>query len=149
VKTSLSLLRFAALLLLVGASPYLLAAQPCSDMPYLHQNKFDPQPIELQQLSGHAVDQNGHPVTQLCVGLFNTQQHKLVRYAQSDAKGNFTVNTDGLPDGEYRLVGHILGFGPANAIIDIKSRSQHKTLLVVHMNLPTDPNCSLVELSKE
>ena len=67
-----------------------LSAQACGNMPYLHQNKFDPEPIELSHVQGTAADQNGASVAQLCVGLFSAQKHELVRYAQSDAKGAFS-----------------------------------------------------------
>lgn len=68
-----------------------LSAQACGNMPYLHQNKFDPEPIELSHVQGTAADQNGASVAQLCVGLFSAQKHELVRYAQSDAKGAFST----------------------------------------------------------
>ncbi len=126
-----------------------LSAQACSNMPYLHQNKFDPEPIELSHVQGAAADQNGAPVAQLCVGLFSAQKHELVRYAQSDAKGVFSLDTNGLPDGEYRLVGQLLGFCPANAIIDINSHSPQKKPIVIHMNLPGADTCSTVQVSKK
>ena len=126
-----------------------VSAQACSNMPYLHQNKFDPEPIELRHVQGTAADQNGAPVAQLCVGLFSAQQHELVRYAQSDAKGAFSLDTKGLPHGEYRLVGQLLGFCPANAIIDINSHSPQKKPLVIHMNLPGTDTCSTVQVSKK
>jgi hypothetical protein len=131
-----------AMLLSCGANT--LYSQTCKDMPYLHQNKFDPKPIELSQVQGTAVDQNGTLLTQLCVGIFAGPDHTLVRYAQSDSKGVFLVDTKGLPDGEYRLVGQLIGFCPANAIIEIKPRSRHKKPLVVHMNLPGTDTCSYV-----
>ncbi|MGB2636970.1 MAG: carboxypeptidase-like regulatory domain-containing protein [Candidatus Acidiferrum sp.] len=126
-----------------------LSAQACSNMPYLHQNKFDPEPIELSHVQGTAVDQNGAPVARLCVGLFSTQKHELVCYAQSNAKGTFSLDTKGLPDGEYRLIGQLLGFCPANAIIDINSHSTQKKPIVVQMNLPGTDTCSTVQLGKK
>ncbi len=130
---------------LLGCGANTLSAQACKDMPYLHQNRFDPKPIELGQVQGTAVDQNGSVLTQLCVGLFTGPDHTLVRYAQSDSKGLFRVDTKGLPDGEYRLVGQLLGFCPANAIIDVKSHSHQRKPLVVHMNLAGTDTCSYVE----
>ncbi|MGB7437050.1 MAG: hypothetical protein WBR26_05765 [Candidatus Acidiferrum sp.] len=123
--------------------------QPCSNIPYLHQNKFDPQPLELHRVQGAALDQNGKPVAQLCLGLFSTPDHKLMRFAQADRNGNFSLDTHDLPDGEYRLVGQLIGFCPANAIIDINSHFRHKKPLVVHMNLPGTDTCSYVELRKK
>lgn len=118
-------------------------------MPYLHQNKFDPQPIELAQVHGTAVDENGSPIAQLCVGIFSEPGHKLLRYAQSANNGKFSVDMKGLPDGEYRLVGHLTGFCPANAILSINSHSHQKKPLVVHMNLPGTADCSYVQLRKK
>lgn len=143
------ILRVALATALFACGATALSAQACSNMPYLHQNKFDPEPIELSHVQGTAADQNGAPVAQLCVGLFSAQKHQLVRYAQSDAKGVFSVDTKGLPDGEYRLVGQLLGFCPANAIIDIKSHSPEKHSLVVRMNLPGTDSCSTVQLAKK
>lgn len=59
------------------------------------------------------------------------------------------MDTNGLPDGEYRLVGQDAGFCPANQIIRIKPRSSQKRLLVVHMNVRGIDACSYVELSKK
>src|SRR5215472_2348311 len=100
-----------------------LHAQGCEGMPYLHQNRFDPKPLELEGVRGIAVDQNGNVMAQLCVGLFSEPDHQLLRYAQSDNKGAFTVETKGLPDGQYRFVGQLVGFCPANAVVNINSRS--------------------------
>jgi hypothetical protein len=118
-------------------------------MPYLHQTKFDPKPIELAELDGTVVDQNGTALPQLCVGLFSTPDHNLMRYAQADSHGAFTLDTKGLPDGEYRLVGQLLGFCPVNAIIDINSHFPQKKPLVLHMNLPGNTACSYVDVLKK
>ena len=117
-------------------------------MPYLHQNRFDPKPLELEGVRGIAVDQNGNVMAQLCVGLFSEPDHQLLRYAQSDNKGAFTVETKGLPDGQYRFVGQLVGFCPANAVVNINSRSQKKKLLEVHMSLPGTTTCSYVKVRK-
>ena len=61
-------------------------------MPYLHQNRFDPKPLELEDVRGIAVDQNGNVMAQVCVGLFSEPDHQLLRYAQSDNEGAFTVD---------------------------------------------------------
>jgi len=137
-------------LLSLSLSPVLFA-QACQTMPYLHQNKFDPHPLELARVRGRAVDENGMAVAQLCIGIFSEPDHKLLRYAQSGENGKFNVDTNGLADGEYRLVGYIPGFCPANAILNISSNShsQHKRALVIRMNLPGTADCSDVQLSKK
>lgn len=134
---------------LLGSANVPLFAQDCKNMAYLHQNQFDPKPIELWQVQGTAVDRNGTSLQQLCVGIFTASELTLVRYAQTDSNGIFSVDTNGLPDGEYRLVGELIGFCPANAIINIKSHSSHKEPLVVHMNLPGIDPCSYVKRAKE
>jgi hypothetical protein len=136
------ILKLSLFVLFLGTGQPAVAQQPCSGTPYLHQNKFDPKPIELAQLTGTVVDHNGAALPQLCVGLFSPQDHRLLRYAQADSQGAFTLDTKGLPDGEYRLVGQLLGFCPANAIIDINSHFRQKKPLVVHMNLPGNSACS-------
>ena len=60
-----------------------------------------------------------------------------------------SLDTKGLPDGEYRLIGQLLGFRPANAIIDINSHSTQKKPIVVQMNLPGTDTCSTVQLGKK
>jgi hypothetical protein len=151
VKINFLALRIVAAAVLFLCSAHLAFAQPqpCSNMPYLHQTKFDPKPIEVAELTGTVVDQNGAALPQLCVGLFSTPDHQLVRYAQADRQGDFTLDTKGLPDGEYRLVGQLLGFCPANAIIDINSHSRQKKPLVLHMNLPGNTACSYVDVKKK
>src|SRR5271157_1853130 len=130
-------------------SANVLFAQECKNMAYLLQNHFDPKPIDLRQVQGTAVHRNGTALQQLCVGIFTASELTLVRYAQSDSNGIFSVDTNGLPDGEYRLVGELMGFCPANAIINIKSNSSHKEPLVVHMNLPGIDPCSYVKRAKK
>jgi hypothetical protein len=126
-----------------------LFAQDCKNMAYLHQNQFDPKPIELRQVQGTAIDQNGTALGQLRVGIFKAPELTLVRYDQSDGNGFFSLDTNGLPDGEYRLVGELIGFCPANAIINIKSHSTHSKPLVIHMNLPGVDPCSYVKRAKK
>jgi hypothetical protein len=138
------------LILFLCTGEFVLAQpQPCSSMPYLHQNKFDPKPIKLAELTGTVVDQNGTALPQLCIGIFSSQDHRLLRYTQADSHGSFTLDTKGLPDADYRLVGQLLGFCPANAIIDVNAHFRHKKPLVVHMNLPSNTACSYVDVKKE
>jgi hypothetical protein len=118
-------------------------------MAYGHENQIDPKPIELRQVQGAALDPNGTVIPYLCVGIFSEPEHKLLRYTQSDNKGTFAVDTNGLPDGEYRLIGQVDGFCPANAIIRIKSYSHQKKPVKVHMNVRGIDTCSYVELSKK
>ncbi len=132
-----------ALLAVCFASP--VFAQACSAMPYLHQNQFDPEPIPISQLHGTAIDQNGNALPKLCVGIFSEPDHTLVRYAQSDARGEFELDTKTLLAGEYRLVGQLLGFCPANAILNLRPNSHLKNPIVLHMNVAGAGTCSYVK----
>ncbi len=149
MKTRNWILRAAFSVALLGSSANSLFGQGCKEMAYAHENQIDPKPIELRQVQGTAVDPNGTAIPQLCVGIFTEPAHKLVRYAQSDNNGVFAVDTNGLPDGEYRLVGQVTGLCPANAILTIKSHSRRKKSLVLHMNVRGIDSCSYVGLEKK
>jgi hypothetical protein len=149
MKNATLILRLLLSGVLFGCSATALVGQVCKEMAYGHENQIDPKPIELRQVQGTGLDPSGTVAPQLCVGIFSEPEHKLLRYAQSDDKGAFTVDTNGLPDGEYRLVGHASGFCPANAIIRIKSHSHQKKAVIVHMNVRGIDTCSYVELGKK
>ena len=125
-----------------------LHGQACKGMVYDHQNQIDPNPIELREIKGQAIDPSATEMAGLCVGVFTESEHELVKYAQSDEHGNFSLSTENLPDGEYRLVGQSPGFCPANARIRIKARSRQMKTLLVHMSARGIDSCSYVELSK-
>jgi len=118
-------------------------------MVYSHENQIDPKTIELRRIQGTAVDPNGMVIPQLCVGIFTESEHKLMRYTQSDDTGVFVVDTNGLPDGDYRLVGKIVGFCPANAMLRIKSHTHKKRRLLLRMNVRGIDSCSSVGLDKK
>lgn len=133
---------------LLACSAGAACGQGCEQMVYRHQNQIDPKAIELRQVRGTGLDPEGIAVAQLCIGIFSGPEHKLVRYAASDNNGVFAVETNGLPDREYRLVADVIGFCPANAIIRIKSRSHRKKSLLAHMKVSAVGTCSFVEASK-
>src|SRR5271170_8137008 len=112
-----------------------LFGQACKEMTYGHENQVDPKPIELNLVHGVGLEPSGGVIQQLCVGIFSEPEHKLVRYAQTDTAGAFALETSGLPDREYRLVGQVPGFCPANAIIKLNSHSRRKKSVVVHMDV--------------
>lgn len=126
-----------------------LVGQVCKEMAYAHENQIDPKPIELRQVQGTGLAPDGTLIPQLCVGIFTEPEHKLLRCSQSDNKGAFAVDTNGLPDGEYRLVGQVIGLCPANAIIRFRSHSHQKKQVVLHMNVRGIDSCSYAELSKK
>jgi hypothetical protein len=61
----------------------------------------------------------------------------------------FALESNGFADGEYRLVGDVIGFCPANALTRIKSRSHRTKSLVAHMRLSAVDACSFVEARTE
>jgi hypothetical protein len=133
---------------LLGCYGNALFGQSCEQMVYMHQNQIDPKPIELRQIRGTGVDPNGISIPQLCIGIFSEPEHTLLRFAQADNNGVFALETNGLPDGEYRLVIQVIGFCPANAIIQIKSRSHRKKSLVAKMRPQAVDDCSFIEVSR-
>jgi hypothetical protein len=117
------------------STPAAQTPKTCENMPYLHQNQFDLAPLELGEVRGTVVDKNGVALTQVCVGVFSEPDHKLLRYGRSDGNGGFLVDTKGLPGGTYRLVGQLIGFCPANAILSVNSHSKQTKPLVIKMKL--------------
>jgi hypothetical protein len=125
-----------------------LRGQNCKEMAYGHENQIDPCPIELRQVKGKILDPNGTVMPRVCVGIFTQPEHKLVRYAETDETRLFALDMTGLPKGEYRFVGQAPYFCPANVLIRYKSRSHHKTAVVVHMNVRGIDTCSYVERAR-
>jgi hypothetical protein len=125
-----------------------LRGQNCKEMLYAHE-KIDPSPIELRQVKGRVLSPDATAMPQVCVGIFTEPEHKLIRYTETDETGLFALDMTGLPDGEYRLVGQAPYFCPANSLLRSKSRSRHKTTLVVHLNVRGIDTCSYVESSKK
>jgi len=134
-------------LLLVGYFVSPATGQQCNQMAYEHKNQIDPKPIEVGLIRGAAVDKDGGALGPICVGIFTESEHKLLVYAQSDEHGAFTLDTSGLPEGEYRLAGQVPGLCPANQIIRIRSRSHKKRTLLVHMYPHGIDTCSYVDLA--
>jgi hypothetical protein len=128
------------------------AAQPpasCKSMRYSQEQVTALQPLDLAELHGTAVDRNNVVLENVCIGIFSEDTHKILRYARTDNNGGFSIDTKGLPDGTYRLVGKFVGFCPANAIIHLDARSNQKEPLVLKMNMPGSKTCSTVEIEKK
>jgi hypothetical protein len=142
------ILRTAVVCYSLVSSAHSLHAENCKEMVYGHENQIDPSPIELRQVKGTVLDPSGAVMPQICVGIFTEPEHKLIRYAQTDETGLFALDVTGLPDGEYRFVGQVPYFCPANALIRSKSRSHKKTTLTVHMNVRGIDSCSYVERAR-
>jgi len=134
--------------LIFGYFPTPAVGQQCNLMAYEHRNQIDPKPIEVGQIRGEAVDKEGSPLGPICVGIFTELEHKLMLYVQSDEYGAFRLDTSGLPDGKYRLVGQVPGLCPANQIIRIRSRSHKRRRLAVHMWPRGIDTCSYIEIQK-
>lgn len=46
-------------------------------------------------------------------------------------------------------MGHLTGFCPANAILNINSHAARKQRLTIHMNLPGNADCSYVNTQQK
>lgn len=148
MKTTRLILWTVTISFCIGISADSLYGENCKEMVYGHENQIDPKPIELRHVAGKVLDPSGAVVPQTCVGIFTESEHKLVRFAETDERGQFTIETSGLPDGGYRLVGQVPGFCPANALIQYKARSHRKKTLVLHMNVRGIDACSYIVTGK-
>jgi hypothetical protein len=68
---------------------------------------------------------------------------------KSEGNGGLLVDTKGLPDGTYRLVGRLIGFCPANGILNVNAHSKEAKPLVIKMKLEGADTCTTVELKKK
>jgi Carboxypeptidase regulatory-like domain len=144
-KNSLMVKICCAVVLVSGAQS--LLGQDCKEVVYANEKQVETMLIELRKVSGTVIDPLKVVIPQSCLGIFTEADHRLLKYVQADNNGYFQI--DGLPDGEYRLVGQSPGFCPANARIRIKSHTRKKRVLVVHMN-PRGIHCgSYADLSKK
>ena len=125
-----------------------LHGQNCKEMAYGHENQIDPSPIELRRVEGKVLDPSRTAIPHVCVGIFTEPEHNLIRYSETDETGLFALDLARLPEGEYRFVGQVPYFCPANALIRNKSRSHHKTTIVVQMNVRGIDTCSYVERAR-
>ena len=117
----------------LGVAAGSLQGQSCKDKVYGHENQIDPNPIELQRVAGKALLPNGTVAPRICVGIFTESEHKLLRYGETDESGQFVIETTGLPDGDYRLVGLVPGFLPSEYINqNIKPLSPEEDARVAH-----------------
>ena len=116
---------------------------PCEDLSYENRNQIDYGPIVLKQIRGLAKDLDGVPVPNVCVGIFNESDHKLVAAAQTDTKGTFELKA--IPDGNYRLVAKCEAFCSANARIRIKARSGSGKALSIHFRASGIDTCSYID----
>jgi hypothetical protein len=149
MKTMRIILWTVAIFFSIGVSAGSLYGENCKEMVYDHENQVDPKSIELRRVAGKVLDPNGTVVPRICVGIFTESEHKLVSYAETDDSGQFEIETAGLPDGDYRLVGQVPGLCPANALIRYKVRSHQKKTLVLHMTARGIDTCSYVVPSEK
>jgi hypothetical protein len=117
--------------------------RPCEDLSYENRNQVDYGPVVLKQVRGLAKDLDGVPVPNVCVGVFNELDHKLVAATQTDTKGWFELKA--IPDGDYRIVAKCEAFCPANARVRIKARSRTRKALSIHFRPFGIDTCSYID----
>lgn len=101
----------------------------CEDTQYENRNAFEVETLPLRTIKGVARDRNGHPIPQVCVGVFNEGDHRLIAATETDMNGRFEFK--GIPFGYYRLVGKFNPFLTANARINLTPNAPRKKLLLI------------------
>lgn len=141
----LTLLIFAATLL---AEP--LYAQQKEDSPcvavYEDNNQVDYGPLIVQEVKGMVTDP-ASAVSQACVGIFTEKDHKIVATTESDANGNFSLQS--VQPGVYRLVVAANPLCAANVRLRVVKHQKKKQVLQVHMEPRGLDSCSYVDLGAE
>lgn len=89
----------------------------CANMSYQNRNQVDYGPLAIKHVRGKAIDPDGVPVADVCVGLFKESDHTLVAATATSKDGEFVL-ADPVP-GNYRLVATYEAFGAANARVRI------------------------------
>ena len=124
------------------------SAQPssidCSEMTYENRNQTDYGPLVVSRVSGTANDNGGVAVPGICIGVFTTEDHRLVASVRTDAQGRFEIK--GVSRGDYRLVAKCEGFCSGNAKIRVVSSSRSKKRLQVKMRFAGIDTCSFFEV---
>jgi hypothetical protein len=124
----------------------LLGAQmttSCGQITYEDRNQTDYGPLRVGVVEGHARDDVGSAIPNVCLGLFSEPDHKLVTTAQADVKGAFRFRR--LASGRYRIVAKYEGFCPANAILLVEPTARKS--LRIHMKPAGIDTCSYVDLA--
>jgi hypothetical protein len=145
-----SILRLGLVTLFGCACQCVLAQErpPC-DAPMTHENRnqVDPKPIKLPSISGSAKDEQGAPITKVCIGLFSEKDHRLVDSTETAENGRFAFGK--VPPGQYRLVAKHQVLCTANVILLVTNRqSRSKKELRLHMNVAGIDKCSYGDLAK-
>ncbi len=119
-------------------------AQPCdASFRYEHRNMID-YIAKVRSVIGTVIDTNNGSIPTVCIGLFNADHTKLLRFVESDREGKFSIGR--ISQGKYRLVikDQQRVFCPATAILEV-TRWGRKRELVVHMNVGGVDKCSFCE----
>lgn len=120
------------------------AQQPSSctaTMRYENHNQVDPKPLKLHALNGTARDEQGIPISRVCVGVFSEKGHKLVAATETGEDGHFALGK--IPPGHYRLVAKHEALCAANVpLVVTLPQSRPEKELVLHMYVAGIDKCS-------
>ena len=139
---NLTLLIFAAALLAEPSfAQQKVDSSPCI-IEYENHNQTDYGPLIVQDVRGTITDPQQGAVPKVCVGIFTEKDHKLVATTESDAAGNFSLQS--VSAGRYRLVVKADPLCPANVPLEVV-KHQKKKVLRVHMKPRGLDSCSYGE----
>jgi hypothetical protein len=151
----------AALFICILAVPGGIPATPkergaCPDAAeYEYDNQVDPPPLTVGKVEGRTVidaQMTGwikrveDKVPGACFSLFTEAEHRLVSSTTADERGMFQFEK--IPEGNYRLVGRVPGFCPANQAVHLRrwhSVRVHPRKLVVHFTVHAIDTCSYID----
>jgi iron complex outermembrane recepter protein len=86
-------------------------------------------PLQAQQVSGIAKDEQGKPLAGSSIALKRTRDSSVVKLSISDSTGKYEF--DGIPSGDYFVnISHV-GYGPMNSDV-FKTDGKGLTLIPVH-----------------
>jgi hypothetical protein len=117
-------------------------SSPCV-IEYENHNQIDYGPLVVQTVKGTITDPQQSAVPNVCVGIFTAKDHKLVATTESDAGGNFSLQS--IPPGEYRLVVKADPLCAANVPLRVVKSQKKKQVLRVHMKPRGLDSCSFGE----
>jgi hypothetical protein len=140
----LTLLAFATGLLAAPSFARQNGKSPPCAIEYENHNQIDYGPLVVQDVKGTITDQQHNAVPRVCVGVFSEKDHKLVVATESDADGNFSLQTT--PPGRYRLVVKADPLCAANAPLHVVKHKREKQVLQVIMKPRGLDSCSYAEV---
>ena len=111
---------------------------------YEDHNQIDYGPLVVHDVKGTITDPQQSAVPKVCVGIFTEKDHKLVAATESDADGNFSLQS--IRPGRYRLVVKADPLCAANVPLQVVKSQKKKQALHVHMKPRGLDSCSYADL---